>query len=125
MPMIIVEISGLVLAILTAIGLILTWIRNSRKDERERATLEANINNRLDGLEKYNKQVKTDLERQNIEIRDYIQHPDYGLMAIRKSQTEQQLNCVRTTTAFSGKIEVLEERLNKINGTSRRRKKSD
>jgi len=64
------------------------------------------------------------LKKENTEIKDLVQHPDYGLMAIKNAQTEQQINCARTTSAFSEQIRALRDRADRLNGTTRRRKKT-
>ena len=61
-------IIALAIACLTAISLIATWIKNGRQDVRQRTQMETNLKNEIK------------------EVKDAIQHPSYGLSAIKKCQ---------------------------------------
>lgn len=86
------EIVAIVIASITGIGLISTWIRNGRQNTQDRATLEANL--------------KAEIK----DIQDDVKHPDHGLSAIKKKVEEQVLYCARTSTLLKEKIDTLEKK---------------
>lgn len=86
------EIAAIVVSSMTGIGLIVTWIKEGRKDTKERTELE------------------TTLKKEIKDIKEDINHPKYGLSAIKEKVDEQALYCARTSTALAGRIDYLEKR---------------
>ena len=85
------EIVAIVLASITGIGLIGTWVRNGRENLKENAMLEANL--------------KAEIK----DVKDDIKHPEYGLSAIKKKVDEQALYCARTSTSLKERVSSLEK----------------
>lgn len=88
----IAEIVAIAVACLTAIGLIGTWIRNSRQDLRQRTHLETNL--------------KAEIK----DVKDDIKHPEYGLSAINNKLDEQLLYCAKTSTSLKERVTALENK---------------
>lgn len=86
------EVVAIVVASMTGIGLIGTWIKNGRGEAKNNATLEANLKAEI-------KDVKED-----------IKHPEYGLSAIKKKVDEQALYCARTSTSLKERVSSLEKK---------------
>ena len=86
------EIVAIILASMTGIGLIGTWIRNGRQNLKENATLEANL--------------KAEIK----DVKDDIKHPEYGLSAINKKLAEQLLYCAKTSTSLKERVTSLEKK---------------
>jgi len=86
------EIVAIVLASITSIGLIGTWVKNGKQNLKENAMLEANL--------------KAEIKN----IQDDIKHPEYGLSAIKKKVDEQVLYCARTSSSLKEKVTFLEKK---------------
>jgi len=86
------EIVAIILASMTGIGLMGTWIRNGRENLKENAMLEANL--------------KAEIK----DVKDDIKQPEYGLSAIKKKVDEQALYCARTSTSLKERVTSLEDK---------------
>ena len=86
------EIVAIIVACMTALGLILTWGKLSRENIEQRTRMETNLGNEI-------KDVQGD-----------IKHPEYGLSAIKKKVDEQALYCARTSTILKEKVSALEQK---------------
>lgn len=86
------EIVAIVVACLTALGLILTWGKNSRESIEQRTHLEANL--------------KSEIK----EVKDTIKHPEYGLSAINKKLNDHLVYCARTSTSLQERVTNLEKK---------------
>lgn len=85
------EVIAIIIACLTALGLIISWGKNNRESAEMRTQIETNLKNEL-------KEIKSDL-----------QHPEYGLSAIKKKVDAQTLYCARTSTSLKEKVLALEK----------------
>ena len=90
------EIVAMTLSIMTGIGLIVTWIKSSQKDNNLKTELEVNL--------------KADIR----DIKGEINHPEYGLAVIRKAQQDQVLYCIRTSEPIIAKNRELESRIGRV-----------
>ena len=86
------EIVAIILASMTGVGLMGTWIRNGRQNLKDNAMLEANL--------------KAEIK----DIKDDIKHPEYGLSTIKKKVDEQALYCARTSTSLQERVSSLEKK---------------
>lgn len=86
------DIVAIIIACMTALGLILTWGKISRENIEQRTKMETNL--------------KSEIK----DIKDDVKHPDHGLSAINKKVEEQALYCARTSTSFKEKIGALERK---------------
>ena len=92
------EIVAIVIASMTGLGLIGTWIKNGRQDVKQRTQLEANLKNEIK------------------EVKDDIKSPEYGLSAIKKKVDDQALYCARTSTNLMTRVQTLEKERGGRNG---------
>lgn len=90
--MLVGEIVAIVVASMTGIGLIGTWIKNGRTEAKNNAVMEANL--------------KAEIK----DVKDDIKHPEYGLSAIKKKVDEQVLYCARTSTSLKERVTSLEKK---------------
>ena len=86
------EIVAIVLASMTGIGLIGTWVKNGRGELKQRTQLE------------------TMLKAEIKDVKDDVRHPEYGLSAIKKSLDDQKLYCARTSTSLQERVSGLESK---------------
>ena len=85
------ETVAIVIASMTGIGLIGTWIKNGRKETGERT------------------KIDTVLKSEVGEIKNAIKSPEYGLFAINKKLEDQLLYCAQTSTLLKEKVTSLEK----------------
>lgn len=93
------DIISLIIGIVACSGVIGTWVKNNRKDVKQRTEMETNL--------------KAEIK----DVKDDIKHPEYGLTAIKKGVDEQKLYCAKTSTSLSERVAALES-------NPKRRKKS-
>lgn len=93
------EVVAIIIAGLTAIGLISTWVKNSRRDITERTRIETALKGEI-------KEVKED-----------IKHPEYGLSAMNKKVSEHLLYCAKTSTSLKERVTALENKPRKRKAT--------
>ena len=86
------DIVAIIIACMTALGLMLTWGKTSRDNIEQRTKMETNLKGEIK------------------EIKDDIRHPAHGLSAINKKVEEQALYCARTSTALQEKVKTLEKK---------------
>jgi len=86
------EIAAIIIACMTALGLMITWGKTSRENIEQRTKMETNLKS----------EIKV--------ISDDVKHPEHGLSAINKKVEEQALYCARTSTSFKEKIGALERK---------------
>ncbi|MBA7620754.1 hypothetical protein ES703_28109 [subsurface metagenome] len=80
-------IVSIVIAILVAIGLGVTWIRNDRSQAKRDGILEERING----------------------VKDKLEDPNTGLGAIKNSVERQAKHCAGITSAFEERLKDLEK----------------
>jgi len=90
------EIAALIVACPTAIGLIITLVRNGRHNTNERIVLETN------------------LKAEIAVIKNDIASPEHGLAAIKKAQQDQVLYCIKTSEPIIAKNREMEGRIERV-----------
>jgi len=85
------EIVAIILASMTGIGLIGTWVKNNHQNVKQQTQLE------------------TTLKAEIKDVKDDIKHPEYGLSAINKKLGEQLLYCAKTSTSLKERVTSLEK----------------